>query len=99
MWHAEVSSLVLRRYEHPTDHDNYVPFNGVVFVKTLSTGVAFIEGALRHDNKPLERSDWRELALLLRDTYGIHTITADRHGRRVTFDTRRVQAASLKEPN
>lgn len=78
MWHAEVGSLILRRYDRPDGYELRLQFNGVGACKMLGPGVCFIEGALRTDGKPLSLGDWQDLARMLRDQHGIRVIKAKR---------------------
>ena len=89
MWHAEVSSLVLRHYENRCGYELHLAFDGVAYAKSIGRGVMFIEGALRTDGAQLRLSDWRDLAILLLERFGVHTVKVDRRGKEVSFDTRR----------
>lgn len=90
MWHAEISSLVLRHYDGESGYELHLEFNGVAFAKTMGHGIVFIEGALRISGKPFTMCDWKELGACLLEQFGIHTIKADRRGREVTFDVKKI---------
>lgn len=84
-WHAETSAFVLRFLPDGAQYGD--PFVGIAFAKMLGPGVAFIEGALRTDGRPLTIRDWRDLARLLRDDHGVITIKAMRDGEPVEYST------------
>lgn len=89
MWHAEVSSLVLRHYDKPGGYELHIPFNGVAYAKFTGRGVMFLEGALKTDGSQLNVNDWKDLGVLLNKQFGVHTVKADRRGREVSFSTAR----------
>lgn len=95
-WHAEVTAIVLRRYENLEDHEAYKTFDAVAHAVLCGPGEVFIEGALTADGKPISMSDWRQLGLLLLQEHGIHTVRADRRGKIVEFSTKRALLQARK---
>ena len=90
-WHAEPSTLLLRGYDQSGGYELRLPYVAVAHVKLLGAGVAYIEGALRSDGRPLSPTDWRDVARLLVDQHQVEIIEAVRHGRRVSWPTSRAR--------
>lgn len=86
MWHAQITSLTLRRLERPEDYDNFVPYTAVARVDFLARGEVFIHGFLRIDGLPLTVRDWRDIGRLLHDRYGVVEIRGERKGRPIRAD-------------
>jgi len=87
VWHAEIGSIVLRRYDEEGGYEARQPFKAIAFAKMLGPGECFVEGALQIDGRQFSMNDWRRLARFLRDNFGIKVIHANRNGKRVTHST------------
>lgn len=86
MWHAQITSLTLRFYDQG-GYAERTPFRASAQVEFLGDHNVFVHAAVSRDGLPLNRRQWRALADLLRDAFGVKTIEAERHGRRVSWST------------
>lgn len=94
MWHAQITSLTLRFYDRGS-YGEKSPYHATAQVEFLGDQAVFVHAALRRDGAALNRQQWRALADLLRDQFGVKTIEAERHGRRVSWAT---EQEMLTEP-
>lgn len=93
-WHAQVTGLTLRFYEGEDGFDARVPFQAVARVELIGSARAFVHAALRTDGLQITISQWRKLAVLLREQFGVELIEAERgeHREIVTWSTERAAA-------
>lgn len=88
-WHAQPTRLTLRLFAPGRSFDAHDTPAASCQVDLLACGRAYVHAAMRHDGAPLMPPEWRALAELLRDRWGVATILADRRGRWVEIDTGR----------
>lgn len=84
----EVRKLTLRGYEQPGGYEAHRQFDAVLQADLMGAR-AFLHGMLRRDGAELSRADYRGIARLLRDDFGVSQGVADRHGREVVMDAER----------
>ncbi|MBA4340629.1 MAG: hypothetical protein C0423_00595 [Methylibium sp.] len=84
----EVRKLTLRGYAEPGGYEAHRPFDAVLQADLFGSR-AFLSGMLRRDGADLGRADYRGIARLLRDEFGIVEGVADRHGREVMLQAER----------
>jgi hypothetical protein len=84
MWHAQVTSLTVRRYGSGS-YAERTAYDAVVQVEFLGEGVAFIHAA----HGVIGLTQWKNLARLLRDEYGVTEIQSERRGKSKTIDVLR----------
>ena len=89
MWHAQTTRLTVRLYDQGATYAEKAPFRAVAQVDLRGNGVAYIHAALA-DGRPVSASEWRSLARMLRDDWGVMRIESDRHGKQTVFDAVRV---------
>lgn len=90
-WHIEPSTFIVRGYQESVNgYAEKMPYDAVAHVKMLGEGRAFIEAA-KGPEADLKPSEWRSLARLLRDEWGVHTLEAIRNGVLVSWPTGRAK--------
>lgn len=89
MWHAQTTRLTVRLYDAGAGYADKAPFRAVAQVDLLGDGKAYIHAALAN-GRPISASEWRSLARMLRDEWGVMCIESERHGKQTTIDAVRV---------
>jgi hypothetical protein len=80
--------LTLRGYDQADGYAMRVPFVAVLQADVLAEdGRAFVHAAMTRNGLPLTRDQWRAAGRLLKDSYGVRSVIADRHGKPVRFDS------------
>lgn len=87
-WHAEPIVLTLRRYNEGDSYENRDRFASTATAHLLGGGRAFVCAFLNDGSAGrISRHDWLDLAVLLREDYGVRTIEAERHTQPTSFNT------------
>lgn len=87
MWHAQITELRLRQLASQQAYADREPYSAILTVRFLGDNAVFVESMLKVSGRALNRRDWFEIVGILREQYGVETIEAERHGRRVSWPT------------
>lgn len=79
--------LTLRAYDQADGYAMRVPFVAVMQADLmLEEGTAFVHAAMTRSGQALTRDQWRSAGRLLRESYGVRSVIADRRGKSARFD-------------